>query len=137
MRMLSVKEIRYNREHSNKQGFYRYDEFSEISDDWNGKSYEYTYFTDAPYPLWERPQFLGDKLAANKFYGTVNDIGFKGLIIDSSYKTGNYKVACLYEGFTVGNYFEYSMVLNEIKKRLKIYEFSSLLELAKWAEEKD
>jgi hypothetical protein len=137
MRLLSMKEIQYNREHTVKQGFYRYfDEFSEISDNWNGNAYEYTYFTDAPYPLWERPQFLGDEFNDDKFYGTSNAIGEKGLIIDTGLHLEKYRVYCLKDGFTAGNYYWRSGSLREIKEIFRVYEFDSFLELAKWAENK-
>lgn len=136
MRLITERERAYFKsKYEIQKDLYSFFTYGRLTDGFLGDSQAVTYFTSRSYPVWERPQFYGNKFDANKFYGTCNKINEKGLIIDTGLRLERYRVHCFREAFTTGNYYWKSGSLREIREIFNIYEFDSLLELAKWAEE--
>ena len=138
MRLLSRNEVKFNMSKKLAGDFYRiYDGETSHTGGWDGDCNEYTYFTDKQYPIWERPQFLGNKLVAGKFYGGIHKNGRKTLIMKVSLFSPSYRSIDLENSFTQANSYGNDGSLESIREFHKIYEFYSLLDLAKWAEQKD
>lgn len=136
MRLLSSKEIKFNMSKKFVGDFYRiYDGETSHIGGWDGDCDEYTYFTDKQYPIWERPQFLGYALDGSKFYGGLNQEGEKAIILAESFSSRKCQIVLL-KGFSMHNAYGNDF-LNGIRKFMKVYEFDSILDLAKWAEQKD
>lgn len=142
MRLLTEKEVRFNKrsiEHGEAQKleFYRYYDRGDktLRGNWQGNELTYTYFTDAPYPIWEKPEFLGSQLEKDKFYGGDRTGGYRALIMDSGYCSELYTTHCLTYGFSTGNYYESRATLEQIREKFRIYEFNTFSELASWLAE--
>jgi hypothetical protein len=132
MRLMTWKELLADKK---MKSVYTYDDEDALNDGYAGTSRNMTYFTDAPYPLWERPQFLGDVLDGSKFYGGLLREGKKAIILAETFSSRKCQIVSL-EGFSIHNSYGNGF-LSGIRDFMKVYEFDSLLELAKWTEEKE